>query len=627
MNWRKALLSHTNTDPRPNILCVVSEDCGAYHLGPYGGPASTPAIDRLARDGVRWQNAFSVAPVCAPSRFAMITGLTPESYSPAHQMRAAGTVPNFLDGAGWPRMLRNAGYYCVNNSKEDYNTAMLDIAQTWDESSPRAHWRNRLSGAPFFAIFNLDVTHESQVHGTPEFGSISPAHVRLPPYSPDTETTRTDMATYMLRIQQMDTQLGALLAELEQDGLADDTIVLYYSDHAGVLLRSKRFCYDSGLHVPLIARFGRNFAHLSPACPGSVLAEPVTTSTSLPPTILNLARCETPAWMRGTAFAGSRRGTARYAYGMRQRMDERYDMVRTVRDERYRYLRNYMPHLPNGQHIDYQWQQAGYQEWEELLRRQDLSQTQLQFWYQRPAEELYDTHQDPHETSNLIDNPAYSNVHRRMSAALDHHMLSVNDNGFIPESRTPYSGAYPLQQVMQLAATAIQRAPSNIHRLLHAFSSDNEVIRYWAVQGVCMLAPHAQSAAATLQNALAAEPSPHVKIVVAEALLRHAAHDSAIDYLCGTLATNPDPYLRLQAVQALDNIGEGARAALPQLLNAAAQAQQWPRPGLKKLTPADIEELKKAYTRNPDSQANHYTPLAARHTARKLQHADFAPQD
>ncbi|MFE2995375.1 sulfatase-like hydrolase/transferase [Nocardia sp. NPDC059246] len=598
-------LARAEDGPRPNILCLVSEDCGAQHLGCYGGVAHTPTLDQLAAEGIRWRNCFSAAPVCAPSRFAMISGVAPESCAPANHMRAAGALPPFLDHAGWPRLLRQAGYYCTNNAKEDYNTADLDVGSTWNESSARAHWRNRPADAPFFAIFNPMTTHEISVFlnapgldqldskvSTPYLqelqsvhsalptpivgGPTTPDQVRIPPYYPDTPTTRSDAALYMNQINQMDQEMASRLRELDEAGLADDTIVLYYSDHAGVLPRSKRFCYDSGLHIPLIARFGRNLAHLAPAPPGTVLDEPVCSGTALPPTILDLAGVGAPAWMGGTPFAGSRRSTAAYAFGMRNRMDERYDMVRTVRDERFRYIRNYLPHLPNGLHVQFMWFQAGYREWDQLHHDGRLDEVTDRFWQPRPAEELYDTLADPDEIHNLATDPAYATDLRRMSAALDEHMLAVVDDGFIPESEAAEGyttsrepSVYPLREVMALAATAIRRDPAAIPELVRNLASGNEIVRYWAATGCCMLDTDGAPATDDLRRTFDTEPSPHVKVALAEALARTVGDPRAVAYLGDTLVGHPDGWIRLQAANALDHLGEGARAARPQLVTAS----------------------------------------------------------
>lgn len=561
-----------SAEGRPNILWLVSEDNNPY-LGAYGDPlARTPTIDRLAGEGVLYRNAFSTAPVCAPSRFAIITGMSPETCGPAEHMRASGNVPSFL--RGFPQYLRESGYYCSNNAKTDYN-ATFDPAALWNESSRQAHWRKRTPGTPFFSVFNSELTHESSLWLVPATGHTDPAAVPVPAYLPDTANIRTDRAHYYDNLERMDAWVAARLAELDADGLAEDTIVFYYSDNGGVLPRSKRYTYDSGLHTALIMKFPPKWAHLAPAPAGSVVDAP-TTSLDLAPTVLTLAGLAVPAHLEGVSLTSARRPP--YAFGMRNRMDERYDMVRTVRDERYRYIRNYRPHRPWGQHNAFEWQQKGYQDWEQAHLDGTLNAIQDRFWGEKPAEELYDLRTDPDEVHDLAADPHHRGHLQRLSRALDEHMLELNDNGFIPEgsplegydaSRVP--GAYPLRRIMRLAARAIERDPRNLHRFVTALADENEVIRYWAAAGIVMLQGHDCAPAATaLEAVLADDPSPHVRIEAAEALVRLGRTGQAVPYLAETLDTHPDLRVRLQAVTALTYVGAAALPALPVIERAAA---------------------------------------------------------
>ncbi|MGW5525245.1 sulfatase-like hydrolase/transferase [Gordonia sp. NPDC003950] len=577
---------------RPNILVLVSEDCGAQHLAVYGGRAHTPTIDALAASGIRWANAFSAAPVCAPSRFAMITGVAPERCAPANHMRADGDLPTELHGAGWTQYLRDAGYYCTNNAKEDYNAAGLDLDRTWDESSPQAHWRNRPAGAPFYAVFNPTMTHElsmafltpspppgisapylhelAGIHAvapTPIVGGPTrPDDVRIPDYYPDTPTTRNDAATYLNQITQMDSELAFRLRELEEAGLADDTIVLYFSDHGGVLPRSKRFCYDSGLKIPLIARFGRNVAHLAPGNPGSTIDDTVCVSTDLAPTVLSLTGIALPEWMDGDPFCGPELAVSQYAFGMRNRMDERYDFVRTVRDKRFRYIRNYMPDVPNGQHVQFMWLQAGYREWASLNQHGTLPERHARFWTSRPAEELYDIRDDPDEVTNLAARPAHAEVLARLRDALDAHMLEINDNGFIPESasiegyvNSRSTQAYPLAEIAHLAGLAITRNPMNLTVFHQILRHPNAVMHYWAASGFRLLGTHGARVAGDLRDAFAAETSAHVSLMLAEVLVMVVNDRRALQHLADAMARHPDGWIRLQAANALDRLGDRAR--------------------------------------------------------------------
>ncbi|MCX4834824.1 sulfatase-like hydrolase/transferase [Streptomyces sp. NBC_01016] len=562
---------------RPNVLWLVAEDHYPF-VGAYGDPvARTPTLDRLAREGIRYENSYSTAPVCAPSRFALLTGVAPQSAGPAEHMRALGRTPAFLKG--FPEYLRQAGYYATNNSKTDYNT-VVDMDATWDASSATAHYRDRPAGAPFFAVFNDMTTHESSLF-TAQDGRTRRDEIRLPAYLPDTPEIRGDFAHYYDAMETMDGHVAAKLAELEAAGLTDDTIVFFYSDNGGVLPRSKRHCYDEGMRTALIVRFPEKWAHLAPRPAGSVERRAVT-SVDYAPTVLALAGVDIPDHVQGHPFAGVRQlPPSRYAFGGRDRMDERYDMVRTVRDARYRYLRNYAPHRPWGQHGAYAWQARGYQSWEQAHLDGTLNPAQERFWGTKPAEELYDLHTDPHEIHNLADDPAHGHTLDRLSRALDEHIVDVHDNGFIPEgsplegweqSRRP--GAYPLRRVLRLARQAIERDPRHLPTLTRDLGDENEVVRYWAAQGLLMLGRDAAPALPRLARTLRTDASPQVRISSAETLVRGGHRVSeAIEFLSRTLAGHPDVRIRLQAINALTFVDPDLARPARSAIEAAATSK------------------------------------------------------
>jgi arylsulfatase A-like enzyme len=573
---------------RPNIIWFLSDDASPF-LGAYGDPvARTPTIDRLAAEGVRYDSAYCDAPVCAPSRFSLITGLHSATAGPAHNMRAIAKMPAYI--RGWPEFLRRAGYFTVETGtdlgggqvKRDYN-AQIDIAATWDESNAQAHWRHRPPGAPFFMYYTTLTTHESSIF-TRRPGQTRPEDVRIPPFLPDTSTTRTDKAQYYDRIAQMDAELGGLLGQLEADGLADDTIVFYSSDNGGVLPWSKRFANERGLRVPLIVRIPEKWSHLAPAPPGSAIDDPVEFA-DLPPTALSLAGVQAPSYMQGNPFLGRRRRRPDgYAYGQRSRMDERYDLQRAVRDERFLYVRNYLPHRPYGQHMAYMWQQKGYQEWEQRHLDADVTSLQERFWDEKPAEELYDVVRDPDQLRNLAGRAGYSGQLRRMRRALDAHLIAINDNGFIPEgsplegyeeSRRP--GAYPIRLAVQVAGTAIERDPDNLELLIEWLDHDNEVVRYWAAQGLLMLGDAGQPAVATLRARLDGDASPHVRVVVAEALARLGHTGRPVAFLAQTADTHENPRVRLLALNALTYVGVAALPYLAVVRRAAESTDEYIR--------------------------------------------------
>ncbi|MNF31979.1 Sulfatase [compost metagenome] len=549
----------------PNLLCLVSEDNGPF-IGAYGDPlARTPTLDGLAREGVLYRFVYANAPVCAPSRFGILTGVRAESCAPANHMRAQAKLPDVLKT--YPQYLREAGYYCSNNAKTDYNCD-VDPAAIWDESSGKAHWRKRPEGKPFMAVFNYETTHESRIFLDRD-GAVKPADIRVPAYLPDTPAIRQDFASYYNLMERLDGQIAERLAELEEDGLAEDTIVFYYSDNGGVLPRSKRYCYEEGLRCALIVRIPAKWAHLANVGPGSVVDTPVT-FIDLAPTVLALAGIPAPAQMQGSALLGAAAvREQRYAFGMRNRMDERYDFVRAVSDTRYRYIRNYMPHRIGGQYQAFGWMAEGYRDWLRLFREGMLSPQQAAFFQERPYEELYDLANDRDEVINLAESPQHRDKLEELRAALDRHMLEINDNGFIPEgsalegylnSRRP--GAYPLQRIMRVAQRAAQRDPAEVDALLADLDDDNEVVRYWAASGLLMLreqaAPARQRLLRTLQQDL-----PQTRIVAAEALVHLKETEPSIALLAEYLGAGQPKPLRLQAINALTYCGEAARAALP----------------------------------------------------------------
>src|SRR5688572_3538957 len=285
---------------RPNILWITSEDNGP-HLGCYGDAyATTPHLDALAARSLTYLHCWSNAPVCAPARTAIISGVYPTSTGSEH-MRSSVAMPAHM--RMYPQILREAGYYCSNNSKEDYN--LEKPGKVWDESSPRAHWKNRKPGQPFFAVFNIGVTHESQIRKRPHTHKHDPAKVRVPAYHPDIPEVRQAWAQYYDQLTEMDALAGKHLRELEEAGLADDTIVFYYGDHGPGLPRNKRSACNSGLHVPLIVHVPEKFKHLAPKDYASdAKTKRLVQFVDFAPTLLSLVGLKAPEWMQGRAFMG-----------------------------------------------------------------------------------------------------------------------------------------------------------------------------------------------------------------------------------------------------------------------------------------------------------------------------------
>lgn len=561
---------------RPNILWIVSEDNNTSLIGCYGNPyAATPNIDEFAKQSILYKNAFSTAPVCAPSRNTLITGMYPPSLGTEH-MRSTYPVSAFVKF--FPKYLREAGYYTTNNSKKDYNT--IDQPDAWDESSDSATYKKRKPGQPFFAVFNLFVSHESGLHQPLPALRHDPEKAPIPPYHPRTPEFKHDWAQYYDKVETMDGQFGKLLNELTEAGLAENTIVFYYADNGGVLGRSKRFMYESGLHVPLVVHLPQKYAHLAKTKAG-LQTDQLVTFLDFAPTILSLVNIQIPPYMQGQAFLGAQQKPEHpYAYGFRGRMDEAIDLSRSVRDKKYRYIRNYLPHKIYGQHLDYLWKAPSMQSWEREYKAGRLTDVQSRFWQPKPAEELYDVAADPDNIHNLATDPKYGKELVRLRKANDQWLRQSDDIGFIPEailskiaSKTPlydyaHQGKYNTNRVIETAALASSRKPSDAAELIKRLNDDNPVVRYWAATGCTVLKPAA--AKASLQRLLE-DPEPSVQVAAAEALFGLGEKSEAINSLKKAL-TNESRLVRLQTLSALQTLGNEASPVLPQVKEIVAHA-------------------------------------------------------
>ena len=549
--------------PPPNILWITAEDIGPW-LGCYGDRnATTPNLDRLASEGVIYLNAFANAPVCAPARSTIITGMYPPGLGTQH-MRSTNEVPDFV--RLYPGYLRDAGYYCTNNRKKDYN--LVEKREEWNESSGEAHYKNRAPGQPFFAIFNFTVCHESCIHRTMEKLVHDPAAMDIPPYHPDLPEIRHDWAQHYDKITQMDTLAGNVLADLEASGLADSTIVIFYGDHGGIIGRSKRFMYQTGLRVPMIVRVPDMYKHLAAGEKGSS-SKRLVSFIDLAPTLLNLAGIPIPEHMQGKAFLGPEQADApSYAFTFRGRMDERYDFCRGTFSEDFHYVINYMPHRKYAQHVEYLWRAPSMRAWEAAYLAGECNPAQSRFFEAKPFEELYDRNTDPWEVNNLADDPAYADVLAELREATLDWQLSIRDVGFIPEGMLKkinaggniyeyaQSDAYPLERILETANLAGTGDPKNIPELKARLKDANPVVRYWAAMAGIIMGDNATDMIPELENALVDELA-EVRVAAAEALFGMGMQDKALAVFRETLF-HGTPETVLYTINALQELGRDA---------------------------------------------------------------------
>jgi N-sulfoglucosamine sulfohydrolase len=430
--------------PRVNILWLSNEDM-SLRLGAYGDEvARTPVLDRLAAESIRFTQAFTTAPVCAPSRAAIITGMYQNAIGAQHMRTTEDRVPE-LPGPylavppfyvkAFPEYLRAAGYFTSNRAKTDYQFGVPFTI--WDDLGQKAHWRNRPDPEqPFFSVFNFEVTHESRVFPNAAERKkplqTDPARVTVPPYYPDTPLVRDDLARHYDNIAEMDRQVGEILRQLEEDGLADRTIVFYWSDHGDGLPRAKRSLYDSGLHVPLMIRWPKALG--APFEPGTV-SDDLVSFIDLAPTVLAMGGVPIPTHLQGRVLVGPQAAPPPdYVFAARDRMDIEYDMMRSARDGRFLYIRNFAPELPYAGHIIYRNQSNIMQEWLRLHAAGALTGPPT-LWMRtsRPAEELYDVLADPHQIHDLAGVAAHGSTLARMRAAVRDWMTRIDDQGLVNE--------------------------------------------------------------------------------------------------------------------------------------------------------------------------------------------------
>jgi len=449
-----SLKEENKESQQPNILWIVTEDISPT-LSFYGDrTAKTPHLDKLAAESMIYDNAFATVGVCAPARSSIITGMYPTTIGTMH-MRTGNDVfswgkreyktseqtgRNDLSGNPirqysvvlpedvkcYTEYLRAAGYYCTNNAKTDYQFAAPVTA--WDQNNNKAHWRNRLKGRPFFSVFNIGTTHESRLWRNDTLKlTVSPENVKVPPYLPDNLATRKTIARHYSNVELMDAEVGEIIEQLKKDGLYDNTIIFFYSDHGGPLPRQKREIYDSGLRVPFMIK------DINSRTQGN--SDRMISFVDLAPTMLSLAGIEAPGYMEGKAFLGTYESEERqYIFGSSDRFDEYTDRIRVVRNKQFLYVKNDFPELSKYKDLAYRKNIPMMPVFLDLMKNNNIDDVEKIWFDTKTKEELYDCKADPHNIKNLADKPEYAPILKEMRIFFNQHMLERQDLGKIPEA-------------------------------------------------------------------------------------------------------------------------------------------------------------------------------------------------
>jgi len=523
--WSQAQNDQPSSDT-PNIVWITSEDNSKHYMSLFDEHGvETPNIAALAEEGLLFTHAFSNAPVCSVARSTIITGC----YAPrigAQYHRKLQKVPIPANLKMFPEYLREAGYYTTNNSKEDYNLEKSD--DVWDESSKEATWKNRKPGQPFFHVVNITLTHESSLHFSKQkMAEYKPRNstddVFVLPNHPDTELFRYTNAYYRDRIQTMNDRLGEIVEELEEADEMDNTIIFYYGDHGGVLPGSKGYLYETGLHVPMVVYVPPKYRKVLNVKPGSEVSGFVS-FIDLGPTVLSLAGIEVPSEMDGRPFLGANvdmrevnKRDETYSYA--DRFDEKYDMVRSVRKGKYKYIRSFQPFNVDGLMNNYRYRQLAYLEWDSLYQAGELNTVQSAFFEPRSPEMLFDLEVDPYETKNLAEDPEYQKVLLELRTKLNRWMTGMPDLSFYPEylliseafdNPVKFGQTHQenIQTYLNIANLCLDDFSKVEVRMNKALKSQDSWQRYWALIAATSMDDETESLVGTIEEIAKSDPIP-----------------------------------------------------------------------------------------------------------------------
>lgn len=562
---------------KPNIVWLIAEDISPA-LGVYGDPlANTPNLDALAERSIVYERAYATAPICAPARSALVSGLYATSMGTMHLRSETPFSDNLLT---LPEHLAAAGYYTSNQNKTDYN---FDPTGRWIERSGSVTpWRNRGDNQPFYSVFNFGTSHESRanreqryqeaVANLPEDQFHTPQDMVLPPYYPDTKLSREVWARYYDTITVMDHNVGSVLDSLEVDGLMENTIIFFFGDHGHGLPRYKRWLYHTGLHVPFFVYIPEKYKHLTDK-ELDARVQDLVSFVDFPATTLNLAGVDIPASMEGIPFLGPDTPEPRTAvFGARDRADDMFEMSRAIVDERYIYIRHYMPHLPYIQTgVINSNNKLAYRALREAHESGLTNAEQAKLWQSKPVEELYDLVTDPMELTNLAENSETADIKERLRGQLQDWIIETKDLGLLSEAEymirsegsSPYDYA---RQNIEFDAPALLNAAELVgtgsqEKAIEALSHPDSGVRYWAAIAMQQESDISEAGYMALDSALN-DSSPSVAIAAAEALATHGPFEHAIETL-EYYIRDDRPWVALQAARSVQLVGESARSIIP----------------------------------------------------------------
>ncbi len=557
---------------KPNVLWITCEDISPA-WGCYGdASAATPNIDALADEGYVFTRAYSNAPICAPARSTLISGMYATSLG-TQNLRSEIPVPD--DFKILPEYLKESGYFTTNNAKTDYN---FSAEGRWHENSNEAHWRNRNNEQPFFSVFNFGITHEGNANRIRSIDTAAlvkvhqPEEMVLPPYFPDNEEFRSIMAHQYNLISLFDHEVGNLVNQLKEDGLYENTIIFVFSDHGFGLPRHKRWLYQSGTRVPFVMHVPAKYRHLTENVEKGQINQLVA-FVDFAPSVLNLTGASVPEIMQGRSFLGANAREKEYVFGYRDRADDVYDMSRSINNGKFRYIRNFMPHKSYIQDaLIFNAGKRSYAELHRLKASGELPAETQQMFEPKAVEELYDLETDPYELNNLIADSSYYDILSEMRLLLEQTIIKTHDSGLLNEGemmlRAEGSSVYEMTHDSSLfhpqkylRAAEMVGKEENYEALSRALQSEYSTIRFWAMHALLSMDKPINDYKDLLVELLK-DPSVPNAVLAAEILLNKFNYQPALEVLKEGLMHENEPVV-LQAAIATRQAGEKACSLIP----------------------------------------------------------------